>query len=115
MHPAAVRSISSTALLVLLSLSGWKRSRHKQPVPRTARNASLTPEERYVPLRREPKLFESLLRDEWLTPEARAVAWRCGLSPLDSASTAAFSPIKDSVKNYRVHPTHWLICAQAGW
>ena len=84
MHPAAVRSITSTALLVLLSLSGWKRSRHKQPL-RTARNASLTPEERYVPLRREPKLFESLLRDEWLTPEARAVAWRCGLSPLDSA------------------------------
>ena len=74
MHPAAVRSISSTGLLVLLSLSGWKRSRHKQPVPRTARNASLTPEERYVPLRREPKLFESLLRDEWLTSEARAVA-----------------------------------------
>ena len=52
MHPAAVRGISSTALLVLLSLSGWKRS--KQPLPRTARNASLTPEERYVPLRREP-------------------------------------------------------------
>ena len=24
-----------------------------------------------MPLRREPKLFESLLRDEWLTPEAR--------------------------------------------
>ena len=74
MHPAAVRSISSTALLVLLSLSGWKRS--KQPLPRAAPNATLTltPEERYVPLRREPKLFESLLRDEWLTSEARAVA-----------------------------------------
>ena len=71
MHPAAVRSISSTALLVLLSLKG---SRHQQPVPRAARNASLTPEERYLPLRREPKLFESLLRDEWLTSEARAVA-----------------------------------------
>ena len=89
MHPAAVRSISSTALLVLLSLSGWKRSRHKQPVPRTARNASLTPEERYVPLRREPRLFESLLRDEWLTSEARAVAaaaWegylQCGNQPV---------------------------------
>jgi len=43
------------------------------------------------------------------------MAWRCVLSPLDSASTAAFSPIKDFVKNYRctVHPTHWLICAQA--
>ena len=79
MHPAAVRSLSSTAVLVLLSLKGWKRS--KQPLPRTP-NVTLTPEERYVPLRREPKLFESLLRDEWLTPEARAVAWRCGLSPL---------------------------------
>ena len=74
MHPAAVRSLSSTAVLALLSLSGWKRS--TQPLPRTAPNATLTltPEERYVPLRREPKLFESLLRDEWLTSEARAVA-----------------------------------------
>ena len=75
MHPAAVRSISSTALLVLLSLSGWKRS--KQP-SRTARNETLTPEERYVPLRRDPRLFTSLLRDEWITEEARAVtaaAW----------------------------------------
>ena len=71
MHPAAVRSLSSTAVLVLLSLKGWDRS--KQPLPR-APNATLTAEERYVPLRREPKLFESLLRDEWLTPEARAVA-----------------------------------------
>ena len=71
MHPAAVRSLSSTAVLVLLSLRGWDRS--KQPLP-SAPNATLTPEERYVPLRREPKLFESLLRDEWLTPEARAVA-----------------------------------------
>ena len=33
MHPAAVRSLSSTAVLVLLSLKGWKRS--KQPLPRT--------------------------------------------------------------------------------
>ena len=89
MHPAAVRSLSSTAVLVLLSLKGWDRS--KQPLPR-APSATLTPEERYVPLRREPKLFESLLRDEWITSEARAVAWRCGLSPLDSAGTAAFSP-----------------------
>ena len=83
MHPAAVRSLSSTAVLVFLSIYGSKRS--KQPLP-SARNSTLTPEERYVPLRREPKLFESLLRDEWLTPEARAVAWRCGLSPLDSAA-----------------------------
>ena len=71
MHPAAVRSLSSTAVLVLLSLKG---SRHKQPLPRTARNASLTPEERYVPLRRDPRLFTSLLRDEWITSEAFAVA-----------------------------------------
>ena len=71
MHPAALRSLSSTAVLVLLSLDGWKRSRL---LPRTARNTTLTPEERYIPLRREPKLFESLLRDEWLTREAHAVA-----------------------------------------
>ena len=71
MHPAAVRSLSSTAVLVLLSLRGWDRS--KQPLP-IGRNTTLTPEERYVKLRREPKLFESLLRDEWITSEARAVA-----------------------------------------
>ena len=71
MHPATVRSLSSTAVLVLLSLKGWKRS--KQPLPR-APNATLTPEERYVPLRRDPRLFTSLLRDEWITSEARAVA-----------------------------------------
>ena len=34
--------------------------------------------------------------------DARSTAWRCGLSPLDSASTATFSPRKDLVKNYRV-------------
>ena len=39
----------------------------------------------------------------------------CGLSPLDSARTAASSPRNDFVKNYRVHPTHWLICAQVGY
>ena len=33
-------------------------------------------------------------------------------SPLVSANTAAFSPRNDLVKNYRVHPTHWLIYAQ---
>ena len=71
MHPAAVRSLSSTTVLVFLSIYGSKRS--KQPLP-IARNTTLTPEERYVPLRREPKLFESLLRDEWLTSEARDVA-----------------------------------------
>ena len=36
-----------------------------------------------------------------------------GLSPLDGASTAAASPRNDLVKNYRVHPTHWLISTQA--
>ncbi len=40
-------------------------------------------------------------------------AWCCGLSPIDSVSTAASSPRKDRVKNYRWHPTHWLICEQA--
>jgi len=35
-----------------------------------------------------------------------------GSSPVDGASTAAFSSRKDLVKNYRVHPTHWLIYAQ---
>ena len=33
------------------------------------------------------------------------MAWRCGLSPLDSVSTAALSPEE-------LHPTHWLIYAQ---
>ena len=41
-----------------------------------------------------------------------ASAWRCGRLPLVHASTAASSPRNDLVKNYRVHPTHWLICAQ---
>ena len=36
---------------------------------------------------------------------------RRGLSPLGSV-TAALSPGHDFVKNYRAHPTHWLICAQ---
>ena len=35
-----------------------------------------------------------------------------GSSPLDGASAATSSPRNDLVKNYRVHPTHWLICAQ---
>ena len=35
-----------------------------------------------------------------------------GSSPLDGASTAASSPRTDLVKNYRVHPTHWLISTQ---
>ena len=38
--------------------------------------------------------------------DASAMAWRRGLSPLDSARATAFSPRKDSVKNYRTRPTH---------
>ena len=46
--------------------------------------------------------------------DATPARWRggVGLSPLDGASTAASSPRNDLVKNYRVHPTHRLICAQ---
>ena len=36
-----------------------------------------------------------------------------GAFVLDGASTAASSPRNDLVKNYRVHPTHWLISTQA--
>ena len=40
--------------------------------------------------------------------------WRggAGSSPLDGAGTAASSTRNDLVKNYRVHPTHWLISTQ---
>ena len=72
-HPAVLRSVSSTAVLVLLSLKGWRRRAHTTQ-PRTAPNTTLTPEERYVPLRKSPWLFASLLRDEWLAPEAREVS-----------------------------------------
>ena len=41
-----------------------------------------------------------------------SMAWRCDLSPIDSASMAAPSPRNDLVKNCRVHPTHWLISTQ---
>ena len=46
--------------------------------------------------------------------DATPARWRgdAGSSPLDRARTAASSPRNDVVKNYRVHPTHWLICAQ---
>ena len=49
------------------------------------------------------------------TIDATSARWRGrgGLSPLDSVSTVASSPRMDLVKNYRVHPTHWLIYAQA--
>ena len=48
------------------------------------------------------------------TIDATSPRWRGrgGLLPLDSVSTVAYSPWKDLVKNYRVHPTHWLIYAQ---
>ena len=34
-------------------------------------------------------------------------------APLNGANRAASSPRNDLVKNYRVHPTHWLISTQA--
>ena len=51
-----------------------------------------------------------ILRRVYATP----ARWRggAGSSPLDGASTAASSSRKDLVKNYRVHPTHWLISTQ---
>ena len=41
--------------------------------------------------------------------------WRggAGSSSLDGSSAATSSPRNDLVKNYRVHPTHWLISTQA--
>ena len=46
--------------------------------------------------------------------DATPARWRGGprSSPLDGASTAAPSPRNDLVKNYRAHPTHWLISTQ---
>ena len=46
--------------------------------------------------------------------DATPARWRsdASSSPLDRASTAASSPRNDLVKNYRVHPTHWLISTQ---
>ena len=43
--------------------------------------------------------------------DAMPARWRggAGSSPLDGASTAASSPRYGLVKNYRVHPTYWLI------
>ena len=48
--------------------------------------------------------------------DATPARWRggLGLSLIDSASAATPSPRNDLVKNHRVHPTHWLICAQVG-
>ena len=46
--------------------------------------------------------------------DATPARWRgdAGSSPLDGARTAAPSLRNDLVKNYRVHPTHWLISTQ---
>ena len=44
--------------------------------------------------------------------DAGSMAWRCRFLQLERARTAASSPRNDLVKNYRVHPTHWLISAQ---
>ena len=48
--------------------------------------------------------------------DATPARWRgdAGSSPLDGASAATSSPRNDLVKNYRVHPTHWLIFAHLG-
>ena len=48
------------------------------------------------------------------TIDATPARWRgdAGSSPLDGASTAASSPRNDLVKNYQVHPTHWLNSTQ---
>jgi hypothetical protein len=46
--------------------------------------------------------------------DAMPARWRgdAGSSPLDRARAAASSPRNDLVKNFRVHPTHWLISTQ---
>ena len=77
--------------------------------------------ESLTPRRRVP-VHKSNCRDAsppWLNHDLHAIdatpaGWRVpgGLSPLDSVIKVAFSSRKDLVKNYRVHPTHWLIYAQ---
>ena len=46
--------------------------------------------------------------------DATPARWRggAGFSPLNRPSTTASSPRNDFVKNYQVHPTHWLISTQ---
>ena len=53
-------------------------------------------------------------RDALHAIDATPARWRGGAdsSPLDGARAAAPSPRNDFVKNYRVHPTHWLISTQ---
>ena len=54
------------------------------------------------------------LRVDFHAIDATPARWRgdVGSSPLDGASAATSSPRNDLVKNYRVRPTHCLICAQ---
>ena len=58
--------------------------------------------------------FVLILRVNLHAIDAPPARWRgdASSSPLDGASTAASSPRNDLVKNYRVHPTHWLISTQ---
>jgi len=58
--------------------------------------------------------FVLILRVNIHAIDATPARWRgdAGSSPLDGASTAAPSPRNELVKNYRVHPTHWLISTQ---
>ena len=46
--------------------------------------------------------------------DAPPARWRgnAGSSPLDGIRAAALLPRNDLVKDYRVHPTHWLISTQ---
>ena len=46
--------------------------------------------------------------------DATPAGWRgdADSSPLNRPSTTASSPRNDFVKNYQVHPTHWLISTQ---
>ena len=44
--------------------------------------------------------------------DACSMAWQCRFLTADGASAATSSPRNDLVKNYRVHPTHWLISTQ---
>ena len=58
--------------------------------------------------------FVLILRVNLHAIDATPARWRgdAGSSPLDRARTAASSPRNDLVKNYRVHPTNWLISTQ---
>ena len=67
---------------------------------------------------RSSKVYDAFvlnLRVDLHAIDATPARWRgdAGSSPLDGARTAASSPRNDLVKNYRAHPTHWLISTQA--